>query len=498
MRHTNKRDQRIRQLRANASTASILASRHKFAQRIGYAFGDSGTDRDYYAVLGYSRNPTAEDYLARYRFQDVAKAVVNLPPQDTWKNSPVLIDGEERSDQDKVTSKFLLDWQALTESGGEIRALHYFERVDRLARIGQLAVMLVGCKDGAVTLDLPVQKNMSGISDLLYLSVFSEVSINNLDAYVVMDEKNPRFGKPEFYDIDLSSGLPRGKGITKVHYSRIIHVAEDLLEDDVYGLPSLESVINRLEDLFKVVGGAAEATWKLMRKGVVMLAQEGFTLPDDATSKAAFDDEIYKMEHDLARVFKFGGVDIKDLGSDVVDPDKIFAVIMDCISIATRIPKRILMGSERGQLASDQDERAWAGVIKSRQTKFAEPFILRAFVNWCVRNGIIAAPKSGKYKVEWPELYEMSQKEKAETANQLSSAIVGYINATGVVDVVDPNEFRKRVLGWPERDDLEPVERPDPETPEDQAAFDDTQRALDEMRNGNGTQPRQRPETLPE
>ena len=53
-----------------------------------------------------------------------------------------------------------------------------------------------------------------------------------------------------------SRTLPRKVGF--VHASRVLHVAEDCLDDDVYGIPRLKPVFDRLDDLLKVVGGSAE------------------------------------------------------------------------------------------------------------------------------------------------------------------------------------------------------------------------------------------------
>ena len=52
-------------------------------------------------------------------------------------------------------------------------------------------------------------------------------------------------------------------GEKKVHWSRIIHVTDGLLDDEFYGFPRLQRVWNKLDDLLKVVGGGSEAFWLL-------------------------------------------------------------------------------------------------------------------------------------------------------------------------------------------------------------------------------------------
>ena len=89
------------------------------------------------------------------------------------------------------------------------------------------------------------------------------------------DPQSPRFGLPLIYKVTLSDTTDLttrqlGTIERRVHASRVIHVAEGLLENDVYGMPRLQRVYNLLDDILKLVGGSAEASWLLMRKGFVL------------------------------------------------------------------------------------------------------------------------------------------------------------------------------------------------------------------------------------
>ena len=59
----------------------------------------------------------------------------------------------------------------------------------------------------------------------------------------------------------------------QVHYTRVIHVAEGLLENDVLGTPRLEPIVNRLIDLEKIVGGGSEIFFLNARGGIHMNQQ---------------------------------------------------------------------------------------------------------------------------------------------------------------------------------------------------------------------------------
>lgn len=388
--------------------------------------------RDMYETLGYKRNPTFDDFLEKYRRQDLAGKVVDLPPQDTWRKPPVIQDGAEDSSLDAPISPFLQGIKFLVD---QRRLWHYLMRVDKLAGIGRYGVLVIGTA-GANSLSEPLAANsLSSPQDVIYLSVFSEKSatVQTLDR----QPESQRFGLPELYTLALGEGL----GTANAHWSRTIHVADDLLEDDIYGMPRLERVLNRLDDVLKLVGGGSEAAWKNMDRGLHADVRDGFDL--DESQEEALSDEIDEYIHGLRRFIRTQGVDLDLLGSDMVDPTGMFQALIALIAAASDIPQRILLGSERGELASGQDEANWAGSVASRQTQFAEPVILRPFIDRLISAGALPEPSSGTYKVSWPSLFELNDIEKAEIAERYANAIQKVAPAGSPELVVDPDEFRE-------------------------------------------------------
>jgi len=191
----------------------------------------------------------------------------------------------------------------------------------------------------------------------------------------------------------------------------VIHVAEGLLENDVYGLPRLQRVYNLLDDILKLVGGSAEASWLLMRKGFILsLDPSAIVTPEFL---AGLQEQVAEYEHGISRFIRTQGMDVSDLGSEVVDPAGPFGVIIGLISAATGIPQRILLGSERGELASSQDASHWAGAIANRQLNFAEPTILRPLIDRLLTWGALPMPTQGRYSVVWDALFELNDQERA-------------------------------------------------------------------------------------
>src|SRR5206468_2198437 len=103
--------------------------------------------------------------------------------------------------------------------------------------------LLIGLRGQPV--EEPLQKGaLRSQKDIMFLTPYSELA-----AQVQSIEARPdreRYGRPLFYTLQMGgSGTVQSR---KVHWSRVIHVAEDTLEDDTYGTPRLESVLNRLFD----------------------------------------------------------------------------------------------------------------------------------------------------------------------------------------------------------------------------------------------------------
>lgn len=398
-------------------------SRQAFARAMG-GITAYGGDRDYWTVLGYT-NPEVEDYRLRYERQDIAKRIVELPCTDTWKIPPKI------SENDNEETEFVKAWGALVT---KLKVWNILTRADILSGIGHYGIILVGLRgaggdaapnDGEGALSKPVEKGKGG--DVIFLRTYSEehVTINRW----VTGKASPRFGMPDTYRIDTSSqdsdDFPGG-GSVVVHHTRIIHIAEGKLDSETFGTPRLEIVYNQLDNDMKVVGGGSEATWLNMRPGVAASAKDDYTVDTSTEATEAFLTEIQRYLHDQARILRADGYDVSPIGQgQVMEIGDIADVIISRISAATGIPQGKLKGSAAGELASaEQDDKRWAGDISSRQTNYAEPEILRRFIDQMIWYGVLPTPPNGydvgeivpgKQIRKWPSIIEQSEEEKAET-----------------------------------------------------------------------------------
>lgn len=420
-RHRNHNDGVVVNLRSIRSQRMALGGRH------GKQY--SG-DRDLYNVLGYPKNdPDWLDYLARYTRQDIAGTIVDFPAEETWRDWPDVRDGKERDASDDTA--FEIAWRSAAK---RLKLWQAFEQADKLAGIGRYSVILFGVA-GDGDLKTPIER-VASLDSVLYARPYSEdaAGIEELED----DPNSPRFGLPKFYRISFGAEGQEQQRI--VHASRVIHIAENALENDLYGRPRLQRVYNRLMDLEKVIGGSAEATWKLIRKGFVLDIDPNVTIPDGFS--ADLEEQLDEYDHGLRRFLKTQGLTPHDLGSQVVDPTGIVGVLVGLIAATTRIPQRILLGSERGELASSQDARHWAGYIGRRRSLFAEGVMIDAVLGRFLSWGALPAPDAGEWSVHWQPLFEMSESERAATADTWAQAFERIAGQAGQ-SAVSVEEFRE-------------------------------------------------------
>jgi hypothetical protein len=119
---------------------------------------------------------------------------------------------------------------------------------------------------------------------------------------------------------------------------------------------------------------------------------------------------------------------------------------LDLIAATTNIPKRILLGSERGELASTQDSENWNAFVEERQSEHCEPRIVRPFVTRLVDVGVLPAP-TDCYEVRWPSLSVQGKKEGAEIGKLKTETLATYSGSTGAEGIVPPEIFLKSFLG---------------------------------------------------
>jgi hypothetical protein len=411
---------------------SELVSRALLASRLG--LDSYNGNRDIYQALGYPADLTFDDYLARYIRQDIAKAIIDRPVLATWQGPLELIEPDEEED-----TEFEKAWSDLDRKLGLKTRL---ARVDRLTGIGRYGVILLGLDDvkDQSGFERPVQE---GGRKLMYVKPFSEKSAK-ISTYE-SDPKNERYGMPLLYEIEVADVSSGSSSTVKVHFSRVVHIVDGNLESEIIGTPRLEAPYNRLMDLEKLTGGSAEMFWRGARPGYHGKVDEGYTLSEAA--KISFKDQVDEYEKDLRRFLVNEGIDINTLDQQVSDPSNHVDVQLTMISAVTGIPKRILSGSERGQLASTQDSGEWLAYVQGRREDHAEPRIVRPFVDRLIELEILPEPGED-YTIKWQDLFSISEKDRTEIGRIRATALREYTVNPMAQIIMPANAFLEKCLGF--------------------------------------------------
>lgn len=409
------------------SMLSGLLDRSELAGMMGMSFGHR---RDLYKVLGYPSDLSLRDYKDRYERGGLAERIVEAPARATWSGGLSVVEDPSTPEKSSFDTAIEAIFKRLDVPSRILRA-------DILAGLGRYAVLLIGAPGNLYT---PLPSKLTP-DQLLYLTALPE-SQATIARYVT-NTSDSRFGLPELYALRL--GTPGAIGsvnlASNVHWSRIIHVAEGALTDDIFGKPRLRAVWNNLLDLEKLVGGGAEAAWMRMNPGMQLDLD-----PEAKLSQAAeedLDDEVEDYIHGISRVMRTQGIKLNLLSTTVSAFGSNVDTVLRLISATTGIPIMILTGSETGALASTQAIKNWASRIEERRREFAIALVRQIVGRLMLHKAI---PTISDFDIIWSDINELNEFEKADMTVKLARANLSQRTAEGRV-ILSADEIRRKVWG---------------------------------------------------
>lgn len=426
--------------------------------------------RDIDAECGHPPELTIQDFKKAYTRGDLAARIIEIYPQETWQANPEVYEIE-----DNEQTEFEKAWLDLNLRHNIYTVL---QRADVLSGVGRFGIILIGINDGKI-LSEPVEginekgevepppvpvvatvlnpannaepvKAPGKARKIIYLRTFDEssVTIKSLQK----DITNPRFGQPVMYSIKFQDANSLGQGVVSiidvdVHWTRVLHICDNRTDSEVYGMPRLERVYNRILDLKKVLGGAAEMFWRGGFPGLSIETQPtsgnevDVDFDKDKTKK-----EIEDYQRGLKRYLATVGMTVKSLAPQIADPTPTMNALIRIIAIAWAIPWRILMGAELGQLASEQDITAWNKRIARRQNSYVSPYLIIPFAQRLMDMQIL--PRIAEDRtilVFWENTHTVTEIDKATVAEKKTNAITKYVQGGGDM-IVDPFHFLTLVM----------------------------------------------------
>jgi uncharacterized protein len=472
---------------AFAAAASILLERSKFASLAG--FDTHSGSREIFKVLGYPAAISFRDYQSRFRRGGIAKRIVKaLPSMMGWSDFQIV---ERPIDEGyKRKTRFEQAYINLTtRDDNPISVGSIFKRADILAGIGEYSAIYIGVKD---KLGVSLKEEMSRLkspNDVIYLRPLDQESCEIIEWIDKEEDKNDsRYGMPRIYRVKINGADRRsiaGNSIVSstsidVHWSRIIHVTHEPLDNELFSQPVLEAVWNYLIDLDKLAGGGSEAVWKEAVQRVLFDLDQNIG-PDqiDAATKDKLKNDLEEMMHNLKQYVFSRGVTPKPVGgSDRIKFGENVKTIISLIAATMDLPQRRIMGSESAYASADQDKNTEEETIQSRQKEYGTPLV-RQLVDRLIKFG--ALPKPSKYEVVWAVEGKKKLKALAGIVRDLAQANQAQKNATGQ-PVTTSDEIRDMVL------DMEALEVVEVETKEVEEEVAEKEKVEDEPEIGEETE----------
>lgn len=269
-------------------------------------------------------------------------------------------------------------------------------------------------------------------------------------AYEV-NRSSPRFGQPVIYQITFNDpremngeyGPPTGTQM--YHWSRVVHVADNRVGNNMYGVERLRPVLNNVLSAQKPTYASAEGFWKAC---FTLLSLETAD-PETDVDAASLKNMMEEVQNGLQKFFWLKGLSAKSIAPTVVDPTPFVLTQIQQICIQLGIPQRVFMGSERGELASSQDDAAWNDRLKHRQQTYLTPWVIRPFVDRLIALGVLPEPE--KYSITWPEVASNNPTEKSQILLTRTQAMGAY-SSSGANAVMGAKDYLTREMGFDEEE----------------------------------------------
>lgn len=412
---------------------------------------------------------SAKDYQELYDGDPIAARVVQILPLETWKVQPTVYESEDS----ETATAFEEAWDALgkqlrgegswyqDERGNPV--MEVLQRADVLSGIGHYGIILLGLDDGKPLNEPADMPNLKGARrsssaparKLLYLRVFPETlaTIQTRET----NQNSPRFGQPTMYSVTFEDPTqqPGGVGamntVQEVHWTRAIHVVDSPESSELFHAPRIRPVLKPVLNLRKLYGAGPEGYWKSCFTGLSFETPAGQKIGNVEQLRDMYERYINGLEKAVVTE----GMTVKTLAPSVVDPKTQIDAQIEAICIKIPVPKRVFMGSERGELSSAQDSDQWEDILKGREDNVTTPRLLVPFVDRLIAVDVLPVPEG--YSVEWPDRSKQSAETKAKVAGLIMTALAAYVSGN-VESLLAPVDALTKILGWDEEEVLQMLE----------------------------------------
>lgn len=415
--------------------------------------------RDINDIYGYKTTLSFKDFYDMWDRGGLASRIINVLPRSCWRDGIRVISDGNSILEDEI--------KILNRKGKMIQKL---ERADVLNRIGKFSILYVGVPDG-LPADKPLSKAPANRLKEVYFSVYAEDGVTIVE--YERDPTSPRYGLPLMYSLRAMTRSESDETIiTKpitVHHSRVVHLAEGTLDNEIEGHPALRPIFNALEDLIKTSGGSSEAYFRNARNRFAIKTDPKYNANITAEVKEQMEAEAQAFQNEWRDFIRAGGFDIQQLSIPFNSPRDTFDVNMAVISGTTGIPVRILTGEGAGQLAGNEDKESYNQLVQDRKELYCSDWVFQVLE--ILETAGMINPLPADTEVEWPTPEVVSSKDKSANAQAKSAALsqlASALSSPALDGVVSVEDALKLVFGDDEISEIEIDESGDDGIEEDE------------------------------
>lgn len=436
--------------------------------------------RDLDDECGYPKHQwSCEEYKYLIDREPLACLLNEIEALESWKQIPSLYE----DDDENVTTDFEYGWDELPYAMGVEK--DHFEAgqgsniwstilcADIHCGEGRHGIILVSYKDGKDWSE-PVTPRQG--LEVRWMRSYPEylARVTSFDT----DPSSDRYMLPMIYDVQFSdpyesagSGVQENYTTQSVHWSRVVHLCDRWHTAPTtinFSVPRIRPVRDPLLDYRKVRGSSAEMYYKAAFVGLHFGTHPQLGA-DVNVDTASLKDMYEEYINGLQRAIYTNGMTVDQLTPGVVDPNPQLLAQVQSIAMKKRIPMRILMGSERGELASGDDKVKWNDWMSSRRTMHNGPGILHPLVNRFINLGVLPAPRrakksepttdstkplpetpqsptrqrkepNGRVKTWWPDISSLTERERVDILLVRTQAYKEYV-ANDLQGIIPPLNY---------------------------------------------------------
>lgn len=426
--------------------------------QLGRAFNDP-KHTTLYESFGYEKQITYDQMQSAYSRNGFVKGTINLLANLAFTSNPKVIEGDENEEQTEQTP---ID-KEIAAFCKRLKLFRTYKDCTRRRSVGHYSAMILQIADNK-NFDQPVDN----ISPEDIVGVFPVWEHQITPDGFIEDQKSVNYGKPlkwSYSGYDYQYTTSKSNAPTKtisIHSDRVIYFGDIYSQGTTSSASNLmaQAGFNAYKTLEKIVGAGGEGLYKNAARHIAQSFGKDTSINDIASMLGVEPSEIGDALNDVTKDINSNfdaGLFGKEVSYDVLstsltDMDKAFnnALMEWCASF--NLPSALVVGKQTGERASTEDANQGYMTATAYREDTLTPEIEEIFSHFAG----LGLWKGIEKTVVWDSLFEMSNKDKIDTAHKMAVTNKDSIATGG--DVYTVEEIRVAGGYEADSDDLDAID----------------------------------------